>query len=46
MTFQVSATNLQTKKIRRAGLSHGLLSYLFGALVIATTISLIAGLSK
>jgi uncharacterized membrane protein len=46
MTFQVSDTNLQTKKIRRAALGHALLSYLFGALIIATTINLIAGLSK
>jgi uncharacterized membrane protein len=46
MTFQVSDTNLQTKTIRRTALGHALLSYLFGALIIATTINLIAGLSK
>ncbi|HTA32817.1 MAG TPA: DUF1345 domain-containing protein [Solirubrobacteraceae bacterium] len=46
MTFQVSDTNLQTKTIRRTALRHALLSYMFGALIIATTINLIAGLSK
>ena len=30
MTFQVSDTNLTTKKTRRIALSHALLSYLFG----------------
>jgi uncharacterized membrane protein len=46
MTFQVSDTDLQTKAIRRTALRHGLLSYMFGALIIATTINLIAGLAK
>lgn len=46
MTFQVSDTNLQTKSIRRTALGHAVLSYMFGALIIATTINLIAGLSK
>jgi uncharacterized membrane protein len=46
MTFQVSDTNLQSKEIRRTALRHALLSYVFGALIIATTINLIAGLTK
>ena len=46
MTFQVSDTDLQTKRIRRAAIGHALLSYMFGALIIATTINLIAGLGK
>jgi uncharacterized membrane protein len=46
MTFQVSDTDLQTKPIRRAALGHAMLSYAFGALIIATTVNLIAGLSK
>jgi uncharacterized membrane protein len=46
MTFQVSDTNLKTKEIRRTALRHALLSYVFGALIIATTINLIAGLTK
>ena len=46
MTFQVSDTDLKTQAIRRTALRHGLLSYMFGALIIATTINLIAGLGK
>jgi len=46
MTFQVSDTDLRTNEIRRTALRHALLSYVFGAVVIATTINLIAGLGK
>jgi uncharacterized membrane protein len=46
MTFQVSDTNLETKEIRRLALSHALLSYVFGTLIIATTVNLVAGLGK
>jgi uncharacterized membrane protein len=46
MTFQVSDTDLKTKRVRRTALQHGLLSYAFGALIIATTVNLIAGLGK
>ncbi len=46
MTFQVSDTDLTSKEIRRAAIRHALLSYMFGALIIACTINLIAGLSK
>jgi uncharacterized membrane protein len=46
MTFQVSDTNLKTTAIRRTALRHALLSYAFGTLIIATTINLIAGLTK
>jgi uncharacterized membrane protein len=44
MTFQVSDTDLNTTAFRRLALRHALLSYMFGALIIATTINLIAGL--
>jgi uncharacterized membrane protein len=44
MTFQVSDTDLQTTGFRRLALRHAVLSYMFGALIIATTINLIAGL--
>lgn len=44
MTFQVWATDLMTTAFRRLALRHALLSYMFGALIIATTINLIAGL--
>jgi len=46
MTFQVSDTDLTRKSIRAAALRHALLSYLFGAVIVATTINLIAGLGK
>ena len=46
MTFQVSDTNLETPRIRATALRHALLSYLFGAVIIAVTINLVAGLSK
>ncbi len=46
MTFQVSDTDLKTKLIRATALRHMLLSYLFGAVIIASTINLVAGLSK
>ena len=44
MTFQVSDTDLTTKTIRKAALHHALLSYLFGVVVLATTINVIASL--
>jgi uncharacterized membrane protein len=46
MTFQVSDTDLQTTAIRATALRQALLSYLFGAVILATTINLIAGLGS
>jgi uncharacterized membrane protein len=46
MTFQASDTDLTTKEIRATALPHALLAYLFGAIIIATTINLLAGLAK
>lgn len=46
MTFQVSDPRLQTPAIRAAVLRHGLLSYLFGTVILASTINLVAGLGK
>jgi uncharacterized membrane protein len=46
MTFQVSDTDLRTKAIRATALRQALLSYLFGAVIIATMINLIAGLGR
>jgi uncharacterized membrane protein len=45
MTFQVSDTDLQTAEFRRLALRHELLSYLFGAVILASTINLVAGLA-
>jgi uncharacterized membrane protein len=44
MTFQVSDTDLESPPIRATALRHALVSYLFGAVILATTINLIAGL--
>jgi uncharacterized membrane protein len=46
MTFQVSDTDLVNKQIRATALAHALLSYLFGVVIIAAMINLVAGLSK
>ncbi len=45
MTYQVSDTNLQTFAIRSLALRQALLSYLFGALILASTVNLVAGLA-
>ncbi|HEX3706533.1 MAG TPA: DUF1345 domain-containing protein [Mycobacteriales bacterium] len=46
MTFQVSDTDLQTAEFRRLALRHALLSYLFGAVILAAAINLVAGLAS
>ncbi|GAB3146535.1 DUF1345 domain-containing protein [Micromonospora sonneratiae] len=46
MTFQVSDTNLTSNQMRTTAMRHALLSYLFGAVIIASTINLIAGLVR
>lgn len=46
MTFQVSDTDIQLPAIRRNVLRHALLSYLFGVVIIALVINVIAGLVK
>jgi uncharacterized membrane protein len=46
MTFQVSDTDLKTPEIRATALRQALLSYLFGAVILATSINLVAGLAN
>lgn len=46
MTFQVSDTNLETAAIRKIALRHALLSYMFGTVIVASTINLILSLGK
>jgi uncharacterized membrane protein len=46
MTFQVSDTDLQTSALRAAALRQALVSYLMGAVILATTINLVAGLLR
>lgn len=42
MTFQVADTNLTNRAMRRLTLRHALLAYLFGAVILATTINITA----
>jgi uncharacterized membrane protein len=46
MTFQVSDTNITTSPIRRVALHHALLSYLFGAVILAVAINVAASLLR
>lgn len=46
MTFQVSDTNIESSTIRAAALRHALLSYLFGAVILATTVNFVVSLSS
>ncbi|WP_406084559.1 DUF1345 domain-containing protein [Micromonospora zamorensis] len=45
-TFQVSDTNLTSNEMRRTVLRHSMVSYLFGAFIIAVTVNLLAGLAR
>ena len=45
MAFQVSDTDLQTRKIRATALRQALLSYVFGVVIVAMAINLIMDLS-
>lgn len=44
MTFQVSDTNITAKPVRRIALRPALLSYLFGAVILAVAINVVATL--
>ncbi|MFF1846798.1 DUF1345 domain-containing protein [Streptomyces sp. NPDC058217] len=44
MTYQVSDTDVSSSTIRAVALRHCLLSYVFGASILATTINLVAGI--
>jgi uncharacterized membrane protein len=44
MTFQVSDTDLIAKPIRRTAIRHALLSFVFGAVIVAITINIVASL--
>jgi uncharacterized membrane protein len=46
MTFQVSDTDLQKPSIRTTALRHALLSYLLGAVVLASSINLVVSLGS
>jgi uncharacterized membrane protein len=44
MTYQVSDTEVSSTAIRSVVLRHCLLSYVFGTVILAATINLVAGL--
>ena len=46
MTFQVSDTEINSRVVRATVLRQSLIAYLFGAVILAATINLLAGLSK
>jgi uncharacterized membrane protein len=46
MTYQVSDTTVRDPRIRRTVLSHAVLSYLFGVVIVAGSVNLIAGLIR
>lgn len=45
MTFQVSDTNIRSTTLRAVILGHTLLSYVFGTVILASVINLVAGLT-
>jgi len=44
MTFQTSDTDFTVKAVRRTALRHALISYLFGAVILAVVINIVASL--
>ena len=46
MTYQVSDTTVRDRRIRHTVLSHAILAYLFGVVIVSGSVSLIAGLVR
>lgn len=46
MTYQVSDTDISSHLIRRTALRHAILSYVFGAVILAATINLVVSLGS
>ena len=44
MTYQISDTSVRSTRLRRIVMRHTLLSYLFGTVILASTINLVVGL--
>lgn len=44
MSYAISDTNVESPEIRRTVLGHALLSYVFGSVILASVINLIAGI--
>jgi len=45
MTYQVSDTTLTARRVRRVALHHALLSYLYGAVIVAIMVNSVGGLA-
>jgi uncharacterized membrane protein len=45
MTYQVSDTTLTAKRVRRVALHHALLSYVYGAVIVAIMVNSVGGLA-
>jgi len=45
-TFQISDTDILNSRMRATVLRHALLSYVFGSVIIAATVNLVAGLAR
>ena len=46
MTYQVSDTTLRSSQIRLAAFRHGLQAFVFGSMILATMVNLVAGLAR
>jgi uncharacterized membrane protein len=46
MTYQVSDTNLRDRAIRGTVLQHALVSFLYGAVILGSTVNLVVGLAS
>jgi uncharacterized membrane protein len=46
MTYQVSDTDIKSSQIRRIALRHSLISFMFGIVIVAITINVLAGLFR
>jgi uncharacterized membrane protein len=46
MTYQVSDTDIRRREMRRNILRHALLSFLFGAVILAASVNVVAGFSN
>lgn len=44
MTYQVSDTAIRDPRIRQSVLSHAILSYVFGVVIVASFVNLMGGL--
>jgi uncharacterized membrane protein len=44
MTFQVSDVQIESHRLRRIALGHGILAFFFNVIIVALTINILAGL--